>query len=340
MCRVNESEPVGAYLSGGIDSSCITALAAKFHARPVHTYSIHFGTQYPNELEFANMVAAHCQTQHHVLEVSPERIWRQLPETLAYLDAPIGEGLTVPNLLLARAAKESVNVILNGEGGDPCFAGPKNKPMLLNTLYSSVTDCPASNHAYLSSFQKCFVDLPRLLKPEWQAVAAAPSIFETPKQADTTFLNRLMLLNIKFKGADYILTKVNNLTQAAGVQGRSPLFDPRIVELSLQIPPEYKLSGAQEKAVLKAAVADLLPEAILKRPKSGMVMSMQQWFRTLWHRRAKALLLNRQAAIAPYLNQSLIEDWLNYRGEVWHRYGLKLWLLVTLEMWLQVNSKN
>lgn len=106
----------------------------------------------------------------------------------------------------------------------------------------------------------------------------------------------------------------------------------------MQIPPEYKLSGAEEKAVLKSAVADLLPEAILTRPKSGMIMSMQQWFRHLWHREAKDLLLSRNAAIAPYLNQNLIRDWLNYRGEVWHRYGLKLWLLVTLEIWLQVNK--
>lgn len=338
-----QDEPVGAYLSGGIDSSCITALAAKLHNYPVHTYSIHFGDKYPSELEFANLVAAHCQTQHHILEVSPEKIWQLLPETLAYLDEPIGEGLTAPNLLLGRLAQESVKVILNGEGGDPCFAGPKNKPMLLNTLYSSIIDSPTSDpiSAYLTSFQKCFLDLPRLLKPDvLQAVKAAPSVFAAGlEDLNTTYLNRLMLLNIKFKGADYILTKVNNLTQAAGVEGRSPLFDSRIVELSLQIPPEYKLSGAEEKAVLKSAVADLLPAAILQRPKSGMIMSMQQWFRTIWHKRAKALLLNRQAAIAPYLNQSLIQDWLNYRGEVWHRYGLKLWLLVTLEIWLQVNRK-
>lgn len=330
-------EPVGVYLSGGIDSSCITALAAKLHDYPVHTYSIHFGDKYPSELEFANLVASHCQTQHHILKVSPEKIWELLPETLAYLDDPIGEGLTVPNLLLGRIAKESVNVILNGEGGDPCFAGPKNKPMLLNNLYGSIDPLTA----YSTSFQKCFVDLPRLFKPDvWQKITTAPSVFAADLQdTETTFLNRLMLLNIKFKGADYILTKVNNLTQAAGLEARSPLFDPRIVELSLQIPPEYKLSGATEKAVLKSAVADLLPAIILNRPKSGMIMSMQQWFRHLWYRQAKDLLLNRNAAIAPYLNQKLIRDWLNYRGEVFPRYGLRLWLLVTLEIWLQVNKR-
>ena len=331
-------EPVGVYLSGGIDSSCIAALAAKLHDYPVRTYSIHFGEKYPSELEFANLVASHCQTQHHILEVSPEKIWKLLPETLAYLDDPIGEGLTVPNLLLGRVAKESVNVILNGEGGDPCFAGPKNKPMLLNSLYGSADPLTA----YFTSFQKCFVDLPRLFKSDvWQKVITAPSVFAADLQdTEVTFLNRLMLLNIKFKGADYILTKVNNLTQAAGLEARSPLFDPRIVELSMQIPSEYKLSGATEKAVLKSAVADLLPEIVLNRPKSGMIMSMQQWFRHLWYRQAKELLLNRNAAIAPYLNQNLIREWLNYRGEVFPRYGLKLWLMVTLEIWLQVNRKN
>ena len=336
------NQPVGAYLSGGIDSSCIVALAKKLHDRPVHTYSMHFGENYPNELEFANLVAAHCQTEHHILEISPEQIWQQLPETLACLDDPIGEGLTVPNLILGQAARQSVDVILNGEGGDPCFAGPKNKPMLLNSLYGSVIEMDNSDitSAYLTSFQKCFLDLPRLLKPDvYRVIESVPSVFTIGLQnQQQTYLNRLMLLNINFKGADYILTKVNNLTQAAGVQGRSPLFDSRMVELSLQIPPQYKLSGAEEKAVLKSAVADLLPDAILNRPKSGMIMSMQQWFRTHWRRRTRALLLNKKAAIAPYLNQSVIREWLDDRGDG-HRYGLKLWLLVTLEIWLQVNRK-
>lgn len=333
-------EAVGAFLSGGIDSSCIVALAAKLHDYPVHTYSIHCGLEYPNELEFANLVAKHCGTQHHILELTADRIWEGLPEAMAHLDDPIGEGLTVPNLLLGRVAKESVNVILNGEGGDPCFAGPKNKPMLLNSLYGSVTNQePDLLAAYLTSFKKVYLDLPQLLKPDiWAAVKSEPSVFSPLLNSQATYLNRLMLLNIQFKGADYILTKVNNLTQAAGVQGRSPLFERRIVELSLQIPPEYKLFGAEEKAVLKQAVADLLPAVILKRPKSGMVMPMQQWFRNDWNRKARDLLLGKNAAIAPYFNQSLIRDWLNYRGDAWGRYGYKLWLLVSLEMWLQVNK--
>jgi asparagine synthase (glutamine-hydrolysing) len=336
-------EPVGVFLSGGIDSSCITGLAAKLHNYPVHTYSIHFGSEYPNELEFANLVAQHCHTEHHILEIKPDILWEKLPQAIAHLDDPIGEGLTVPNLLVGELAKNFVNVVLNGEGGDPCFGGPKNQPMLLNSLYNQVT----KNHqtdilsAYLTSFKKCFLDLPLLFKPDiWAKIQQESSVFSNDLNAtDITYLNRLMLINIKFKGADYILTKVNNLTQAVDLQGRSPLFDQRIVEMSMQIPPEYKLYGAEEKAVLKQSVADLLPEVILKRPKSGMMMNMQQWFRLIWQKEARYLLLNKKAAIAPYLNQNLIREWLDYRGQLWPRYGVLLWLLVSLEIWLQVNKK-
>jgi asparagine synthase (glutamine-hydrolysing) len=339
-------EPVGAFLSGGLDSSCITALAAKFHNAPLHTYSIHFGANCPNELEFSSLVAQHCKTQHHILEITFKEMWDHLPQTMAALDDPIGDPLTVPNLLLGRLAARTVSTVLNGEGGDPCFGGPKNQPMLINALYSN--DLNSDGHsntvqqdslqAYLTSFQKCAADLPQLLKPEiWAAVQSEASVFTPVLQSSDRYLNRLMALNIQFKGADQILTKVNNLTRAAGIDGRSPLFDPRVVELSMTMPPDYKLSGVQEKAVLKQAVAALLPAAIIHRPKSGMMVPVQLGFRQHW-RQARSLLLSRHAAIAPYLNQALIRDWLDYKGDTWGRYGVKLWLLVSLEYWLQARQ--
>jgi asparagine synthase (glutamine-hydrolysing) len=268
-------------------------------------------------------------------------MWNNLPITIANLDDPIGDPLTVPNYLLGKLAAEKVEVILNGEGGDPCFGGPKNKPMLLNSIYGFLQEEQQDIvSSYLSSFQKCFGDLSKLLKPDiWEFVQKQPYVFESDLNSDADYLNRLMLLNIKFKGADHILTKVNNMTRANNLIGLSPLFDQRIVELSLEIPPKYKLSGADEKAVLKQAVADLLPETILTRPKSGMMVPVNFWFRKIWQRRTKNLLLSKKAAIAPYLNQDLIKDWLNYQGDTWRRYGIKLWLLVSLEIWLQVNRK-
>ena len=334
-----ENQPVGVFLSGGLDSSSITALAAKLHTAPIHTYSIHFGTETANELEFSNLVAKHCQTQHHILEITFRDMWERLPETMAYLDDPIGDPLTVPNLLIGRIARENVQFTLNGEGGDPCFGGPKNQPMLINSLYGAINN-QDSLQAFLISFQKCALDLPQLLKPEiWQSLKNEPSVFYNDLNADVNYLNRLMALNIKFKGADQILTKVNNLTQAADLQGLSPLFDQRVVELSMQIPPEYKLSGVEEKAVLKKAVSDILPDRIIHRPKSGMMVPVQLGFRKYWQREARKLLLNRNSQISAYINQDILREWLDFKGDVWGRYGVKLWLLVSLEIWLQVNKK-
>lgn len=335
-------EAVGCYLSGGLDSSLVAAIAKKLHSRPVHTYSIHFGSATPNELEFSSLVASHCQTEHHIIEITPQQMWDLHAEAMSLLDDPIGDPLTVPNLILGREAKKSVNVILNGEGGDPCFGGPKNQPMLLTNLYQSADPTTAPNlvAAYLASYQKCSADLARLLRPEiWNAIKNQPSVFEPELFGAGSYLNRLMFINTKFKGADHILTKVSNLTRACELEGRSPLFDQRVVEMSLTIPPEYKLSGATEKAVLKAAVADVLPETILQRPKSGMMVPVQYWFRKLWPKQARALLLHRKARVREFLNAEVIDDWLDYRGDTWSRYGVKLWLLVSLELWLQTHEK-
>lgn len=333
-------EPVGTYLSGGLDSSAITALASQFHQHQVHTYSIHFGAEYPNELEFANLVAEHCQTQHHILEIKPESVWDNLAITMANLDDPIGDPLTVPNYLLGQVAKQDVGVILNGEGGDPCFGGPKNKPMLLYELYGNIYNhFPNRLTTYLESFKKCYPHLPELLKPEiWQQVKDAPSVFEPDLNAANEYLNRLMLINIKFKGADHILTKVSNMTSAAGLAGRSPLFDQRVVDLSLQVPPAYKLFAANEKAVLKAAVTDILPASIIYRPKSGMRVPVGSWFYHHWKQRTQALLLNKNAAIAPYINQKFIKEFFNPQSPAYQKFGIKLWLLVSLEIWLQTHQ--
>lgn len=344
---INEYLPansdVGCYLSGGLDSSSVAALATRLHNRQVHCFSIHFGDECPNELEFSRMVADHCGAQHHVIQISPEEMWELHAETLSLLDDPIGDPLTVPNFILGKKAKQFTDVILNGEGGDPCFGGPKNQPMMLESLYQSAHGGTTRSRdlvsAYLASFQKCSTDLHRLLLPSTlRALSDAESVFEQDLRSEGHYVNKLFLINTKYKGADHILTKVNNITSALQLFGRSPLFDRRVVDMSLSIPPQYKLKGAQEKAVLKAAVADLLPERILTRPKSGMMVPVQLWYRKHWNARARKLLLSKNARIAESLDQQVIKEWLDYRGDVWARYGVKLWLLTALETWMQVHD--
>ena len=339
--RLPATGPVGISLSGGLDSSLVTALAARDAPGPVHTYAIHFGEKYPNELAFSSLVAEHCGTQHHILTLPGKQIREAFLETMSALDDPIGDPLTIPNFLLGRAAVQDTDVILNGEGGDPCFGGPKNLPMLLHELYT-----PAGHReaAYLRSYQKCYDDLPRLLTPEVQTALRKEEPQEallTPFLTDAKmphFLNRLMCINVLLKGSDHILTKVNNLTTANGLMGRSPLFDRRIVDASFAIPPTYKLSGAEEKLVLKRAVADLLPEVILTRPKSGMLVPVQGWFKRDLRRFARRLLLSRRARTRSYFNREVVREWFSYRGNIWPRHGVKLWLLLTLEVWLRAQE--
>ncbi|NJN68362.1 MAG: asparagine synthase, partial [Chloroflexaceae bacterium] len=283
-------EPVAVFLSGGIDSSLVTALAARQHDQPITTYAIHFGERHPNELAYAHLVASHCRTHHRVIGFNGNQVCRHLAETMAHLDSPVGDPLTVPNLLLARAAAaDGFRVVLNGEGGDPCFGGPKNLPMLLFELYRGNSDPdPGSDPAarartYLRAYRECYDDLPVLLSPAaWDELRPAPPVerlvqpfLESPTMR--SWLNRLMLTNVRTKGAHHILAKVESLTAACGLEGRSPLFDRTIVEYSFAIPPELKLAGTTEKWVLKRAVEDVLPAIIVFRPKSGMRVPIQSW---------------------------------------------------------------
>ncbi|HJZ89354.1 MAG TPA: asparagine synthase-related protein, partial [Gemmataceae bacterium] len=164
-------EPVGAFLSGGLDSSLVVALARRLHPAPVHTYSVFFGDGYANELPFSSLVADHCGTDHRVVELSPAAVLHHLDDAVGLLSDPIGDPLTVPNALLFREAAERVGIVLNGEGGDPCFGGPKNLPMLLAELYPRAGNREAS---YLRAHLKCYDDLPAMLAdPVRDAVAAA-----------------------------------------------------------------------------------------------------------------------------------------------------------------------
>ncbi|HEY3330591.1 MAG TPA: asparagine synthetase B family protein [Capsulimonadaceae bacterium] len=334
-------EPVGVFLSGGLDSSLVTALAAKLHSGPVHTFSIHFGKQHRSELEFSDLVAQHCGTIHHVLELPAKTIMRRLHDTHAALDDPIGDPLTTPNSLVGELAAQHVKVVLNGEGGDPCFGGPKNSPMLLHRLYG---EHESFSSAYMRSFQKCFDDLDSLLLPEVKRhlLTAEPqeTLFEPYFSGElmSDGLNQLMHVNTFFKGASHILTKVNNLTSANGLIGRSPLFDRRVVEASFGIAPRHKLAAATEKAVLKAASVDLLPASIIHRPKSGMLVPVQYWFRNELRGYAADMLLGKQARTSAYFDRRTVKSWINYRGGVWPRHGVKLWLLLALEIWLRAQE--
>ncbi|MDT0441411.1 asparagine synthetase B family protein [Streptomyces johnsoniae] len=340
--RLPAAGPVSVLLSGGVDSSLVTALAARLHDAPVRSYSIGFGGDTQDELAYSGLVAAHCGTEHRVLTVPGAAVAARLPETVALLDSPVGDPLTVPNLLLAEAVSaDGADVVLNGEGGDPVFGGPKNLPMLIHELHREDASPAARARAYIDSYRKCHGDLPVLLTADALArLADAPEPAEAVapylRQGRMTgLLNQLLHANLRTKGAHHILTKVERITAATGLEGRAPLFDRAVIDHAFRVPPRQKLSGTTEKWILKEAVRDLLPATIVDRPKSGMRVPVQQWLdgplRDLGH----DLLLGRAARARGLFREDTLRRWLRREGTLLPRQGGKLWLVLTLELWLR-----
>jgi asparagine synthase (glutamine-hydrolysing) len=340
--RLPAGEPVGVLLSGGIDSSLVTALTAKLHDQTVRTYSISFSGSTPNELAYSGLVAAHCHTEHRVLTVPGEAVAARLAETVGLLDCPVGDPLTVPNLMLAEAvAADGARVVLNGEGGDPVFGGPKNLPMLIFELSRDDPDPDARALAYLDSYRKCYADLPVLLSPQVRAALAdVPPLTEllTPHLRQGrmhSLLNQLLHTNLRTKGAHHILSKVERITAAAGLEGRAPLFDRTVIDHAFRIPPRYKLKGTAEKWILKEAVRDLLPATIVDRPKSGMRVPVQQWLAGPLRDLGHDLLLGDSARARGLFREDTLRAWLRGKGALLPRQGGKLWLVLSLELWLR-----
>jgi asparagine synthase (glutamine-hydrolysing) len=342
---MQRDEPIGAFLSGGLDSSLVVALAARLHGDRVKTFSVSFGPGYANELPFSSLVASHCRTDHTIVELSPATVLRYLDESIALLSDPIGDPLTVPNVLLFREAATEVGAVLNGEGGDPCFGGPKNLPMLLAELYGDGSGGEASanrprERSYLRAHLKCYDDLDTMLTADVRDRLAESPLDEqiAPHFADprwSSFVTKLQAINVQFKGGHHILPKVDALSFPFGVVPRSPLFDRSVVEISFAIPPQLKLRGSVEKYLLKQAVGDLLPPTIIERPKSGMLVPVEAWFQGPLLSHARERLLDGLTAYEIIEREYLDRLVSGRMGGLRPRRGAKIWLLLTLEAWLR-----
>lgn len=345
-CQVGDAPP-GVFLSGGIDSSAVLACAAsQYPDFPLKTFSVHFGPDYANENEFVQMMVDRYGTDHTWLDIQPKRFIRRMREILWQLDDPIGDPITVPNYLMAEAASKVTDVILNGEGGDPCFGGPKNIPMTLASIYGPMPGDPSDawlERTYLLTYRKCFKDLRLLLTPDvWKEAGGEEALFAilTPlfrQNPPRRFINKLMAVNIRLKGANLILVKVEKMTSANGILALPPLFSKKIVETSMMCLPEFKLSGNVEKSILKQAVSDILPAPIVQRPKSGMMVPVRFWLQGEMRRYAKKMLSKRRLQRIGLFNADYVQKLLKYDRHEIHgaRHGLKLWMLLTFIHWYE-----
>jgi asparagine synthase (glutamine-hydrolysing) len=311
--------PLGAFLSGGIDSSTVVALMARQSSEPIKTYSIGFdtaaGAGYYNELPWAQRVARLFGTEHREILVRPD-VAHLLPRLLWHLDEPVADSAFITTFLVAQFAREDVTVILSGVGGDELFGGYRRyldgyydqyyrlAPSWLrrNVLQPLVSALPSDRHSkvmnlfrhlrtYLLSHEGSFEERYRAYVQVFSRASVETLFRDTTGHAldalDAAFdetaggdpLGRMMRVDLLTQLPDDLLMLTDRMTMATSLECRVPFLDNTVIDLSLRMPSQFKVRGRQLKYILKRALADLLPAEILDRGKRGFGAPVGAWFK-------------------------------------------------------------
>ncbi|MGH2951397.1 MAG: asparagine synthase (glutamine-hydrolyzing), partial [Solirubrobacterales bacterium] len=311
--RLVSDVPLGAFLSGGIDSSAVVAIMATQFDHPVQTFTIGFEDRDGfDERPYAKQVAERYQTDHHVLVVQPQAV--DLVERLVWHhDQPFGDSSAVPTFLLSELTRGSVTVALSGDGGDEVFAGYSRfaegvaahrfaalPPSLQAAMRGAIGSLPAAmlrgrtarirrvahlaGHGLPDAFRSriSFVqDTERAAlvagRDDQWALADYRAIWAS--SAGAAPLDRLLDLNLRTYLPDDMMVKTDRMSMAHGLEVRCPFLDTGLISFASRLPPALKARGFTLKRVLKTAVEDLLPRDVLRRPKRGFSVPLDRWFR-------------------------------------------------------------
>jgi asparagine synthase (glutamine-hydrolysing) len=299
--------PVGAFLSGGLDSSTVLALMARGLGAPVKTFSVGFQEEGYNELPYARRVADLFSSEHHELMVAPGDV-ALLEDVLAAVDEPFADPSSIPTFLISRLAGSHLKVVLSGDGGDEIFAGydryvvDDRRRRLgrlgdwglggpLRLVSAALPEgTPGKNYLYHLSLPRIerYLDsislfparvLPDLVTAD-VAVATSTSVFETGLAATRGLdpLSRLQDLDLRTYLSGDILTKVDRMSMANSLEARVPLLDHPLVEFACALPPSQRMRSGQTKYLLRRVVKSWLPPDILARPKQGFAVPLTSWF--------------------------------------------------------------
>lgn len=367
--------PVGAFLSGGVDSSAIVGTMAQEGCTNLKTFSIGFGKEEFNELPYAQEVATRWHTDHHTEVVQPEDAISILDQLLDHLDEPFADASAIPMWYVSRLAAREVKVVLTGDGGDELFAGYTRYAQIFRDAWLDRIPLAARRYgAAVGHFLphwfpgKYFLDyaagdkrhryvyglalVPRplrqiLLRPEWQPEYLGerdpmqePLRLMQQSGVSSPLLECMFLDTLQYLPCD-ILVKVDRMTMAHSLEARPPLLDHEFLEFVASLPVDLKYSrNGRQKHVFKQAVAPVVPAGLLDRKKAGFAVPLQSWFAG-----PLAPLLNDcvltngycREYLDPQVIRMLLEE--NRRGR--RDYGLQLWAVLMLELWLRrVLSSN
>jgi asparagine synthase (glutamine-hydrolysing) len=372
--RMLADVPLGAFLSGGVDSSTVVALMKRHASGPVKTFSLGFsvGGAY-NELSEASAVARVLGTEHHEMLVDVEQLTDTLQTLVYHYDEPFGDAAGFPIYLLSKYARDSVKVVLTGDGGDELFGGYRRYMadqwhsvyrLLPGKLRRSVLphlaeqlprfrrvkkavstlsiDEPSARYAsWLATFTPAM--LMRLILPdvfarvgEYDARSVYFKHYYEKHTLNDDHLNRLMYIDIKTLLADGYLEKMDKATMAAGLEARVPFLDHRLVELSFRIPSRFKIKGSTTKAILKQAVRSLIPAEVLQRPKHGFAVPTDPWFRGALRQFSLEVLTDPGAKYTAYLDKAYVQQLWHEHERGRHVWDSQLWLLLNFELWHRI----
>ncbi len=335
------SGPVGVFLSGGLDSSITAALLVRAGVG-VRAYTLDFGEYGFSELPFAEQVAKALSIPLVKVAASPREIRRAIGATAIGLDAPFGDGVTVPLFLLNEAASGDTTVVFNGEGGDQLFGGWTNKPLIASSVYREHhPDGAGFRREYLRTFhrlhgyeqavytEKLRSIIDRLNPLDW----LADSLDQRFTRSLLHFLRRA---NLMIKGAQNIQPRATALGLAHGLMVRTPFCDRSLAEWTFQLAGELCLRGPCEKYLLKRAVEDWLPAEVVWREKRGMGVPLTRWcLGPLWRVIGEWLgpdALEAEGRFQSDLPLRVAQGQLSghVRGR---RIGEILWLLLMWQVW-------
>lgn len=355
--------PVGAFLSGGIDSSSIVATMARLASGPVKTFSIGFTEGDCNELDHARRIADVFATDHHELILQPD-VLGVLEDLAWHLDEPFGDSSAIPTYMVSKLAAEHVKVVLSGDGGDELFAGydkylvegkerkyrflPAPARRVLRAMGTMIPEGIRGRnflrHISLAGGQR-YLDASTLFRREQQRKLFRPEVFawlssydpwqqaaEFLARANGNWLSALQYLDIQSYLPLDILTKVDRMSMAHSIETRVPLLDHKLVEFAATIPPELKLRTGTTKYVFKRALRGVLPPEILARPKHGFAVPLGHWFRGQLSHVIRELLLSDTSKRRGIFNPDYIETLLE-RHANGQELDLHLWTLISFEMW-------
>ena len=365
--RLVSDVPLGAFLSGGIDSSAIVAMMAGVMGEPVKTFTIGFEDRDGfDERPFARAVAERFGTEHHESVAHPEAV--DLVERLVWHhDQPFGDSSAVPTFLLNQVAREHVTVALSGDGGDELFAGYERfagglavdrvlavpAPLrssgrrLLDALPAGALRGRVGRAQRFAGMVEAGMPMAYLgwisYVPEaWRRqLLAAPDDWARREYeqrwretAGARTLDRLLALNIETYLVDDLLVKMDRTSMAHGLEVRSPFLDTELVQFAARLAPGVKARGLSLKRVLKRAVADLLPKEILSRPKRGFGVPLDRWFREDLEGYTQSVL-GPGASIRAHLHGEALDRMLSEHRSSAVAHGHALWTLLTLELFLR-----